>query len=65
MFDPNADIFFESPNIRREPPGKYGVLHLLRRDIFLCLGWDPITQIKTSKKLCGLDVWQFLQALIF
>ena len=48
MFDPKADLFFESPNIRREPPCDYGVLHLLRRDIFLCLGWDPVSQVKTS-----------------
>lgn len=48
MFDPKADIFFESPKINRAPPANYGVLHLLRRDIYLCLGWDPVTQSNTS-----------------
>lgn len=48
MFDHKADLFFESPNINRTPPGDYGVLHLLRRDICLCLGWDPVTQTETS-----------------
>jgi hypothetical protein len=48
MFDPKADLFFESPKISRAPPADYGVLHLLRRDICLCLGWDPVTQTKTS-----------------
>ena len=48
MFDSRADLFFESPNIIRDPPGDYGVLHLLRRDIFLCLGWNPVTQVQTS-----------------
>lgn len=48
MFDSKADIFFESPKINRAPPSNYGVLHLLRRDIYLCLGWDPVTQSNTS-----------------
>jgi hypothetical protein len=48
MFDPKADLFFENPKINRTPPGDYGVLHLLRRDIFFCLGWDPTTGAKTS-----------------
>ncbi len=48
MFDPKADLFFESPKVRRTPPTDYGVLHLLRRDIYLCLGWDPVTQTQTS-----------------
>ena len=48
MFDPKADVFFESPKCNRTPPGDYGVLHLLRRDICYCLGWDPTTNAKTS-----------------
>ena len=48
LFDSKTDLFFESPNIRREPPCNYGVLHLLRRDIFLCLGFDPVSQDRTS-----------------
>ena len=48
MFDPKADLFFESPRINRTPPADYGVLHLLRRDICLCLGWDPVTQTQTN-----------------
>jgi hypothetical protein len=48
MFDPKADLFFESPENNRIPPGEYGVLHLLRRDICSCLGWDPTTKCRTS-----------------
>jgi hypothetical protein len=48
MFDLRADLFFEDPRIYRAPPTDYGVLHLLRRDACLCLGWDPVNQSKTS-----------------
>jgi hypothetical protein len=41
MFDPKADLFFEDPRCNRRPPGDYGVLYLLRRDINLCLRYDP------------------------
>ena len=45
---PRGASLFENPKISRAPPADYGVLHLLRRDICLCLGWDPVTQTKTS-----------------
>lgn len=48
MFDPKADLFFEDIKISRPPPADYGVLHLLRRDICLCFGLDPATQVQTS-----------------
>jgi len=65
MFDPKADLFFENPKIKRASPADYGVLHLLRRDICLCLGWDPVTQSNTSHRtlwpggmaiLAGIDL---------
>ena len=44
MFSREADIFFEHPSSSRRSPGDFGVLYLLRRDIFLCMGIDPSTQ---------------------
>lgn len=48
MFSSSAQLFFEAPHIHPPPPADYGVLHLLRRDICLCLGWDPMTSSPTS-----------------
>jgi len=44
MFSKEADIFFEQPSNHRKSPGDFGVLYLLRRDIFLCMGTDPTTR---------------------
>jgi hypothetical protein len=43
MFSREADLFFEDPGNYRAPPGDYGVLYLLRRDVNSCLGWNPTT----------------------
>src|ERR1035437_8473183 len=51
MFDPRADLFFEDPRNNRHPPGDYGVLYLLRRDILLCLGQDPSSGGRTSHQV--------------
>ena len=48
MFSPEADIFFEPPNTRPNQKGTFGVLHLLRKDIYLCMGYDPVNRQKTS-----------------
>lgn len=48
MFSQNAQLFFAPPNLHPPSPGDYGVLHLLRRDICFCLGWDPFTSSPTS-----------------
>ena len=65
MFDPRADLFFEDPTHSRPPPGDYGVLYLLRRDVYLCLGWDPASGTRTSHQalwpggmaiLAGIDL---------
>jgi hypothetical protein len=45
MFSKDADIFFENPSSSRRSPGDFGVLYRLRRDIFLCMGIDPSTQV--------------------
>lgn len=39
----DADIAFEHPSDFRKPPGRYGLLHLLRRDIIQCMGRNPTT----------------------
>ena len=41
MFSSDADLFFEPPTSHRPPPNRYGLLHLLRRDVIQCLGRDP------------------------
>ncbi len=65
MFDPEADLFFEDPRHERPYPGDYGVLYLLRRDVYHCLGWDPALGTKTSHQalwpggmaiLAGIDL---------
>ena len=38
MFVQKAALFFENPWQHRRPPGQYGILYLLRRDINSCLG---------------------------
>ena len=43
MFDPKAELFFEDPGNDHKPPSKFGVLYLLRRDIYRCLGRDSIS----------------------
>lgn len=44
------DLFFEDLEYR-EPPGQFGVLYLLRRDISVCLGRDPDTGEETRQTL--------------
>jgi len=48
MFHPDADLFFEKPGSCHPPPSEFGVLYLLRRDIYRCLGVDPVTNTPTS-----------------
>jgi hypothetical protein len=38
MFEQWAALFFEDPWRYRRPPGQFGILYLLRRDINSCLG---------------------------
>lgn len=42
-FQQEFDIFFFDPKISIEPPAIYGVLYLLRRDIYRCLGYNMQT----------------------
>ena len=60
-----SNLFFEDPKNNRTSPADYGVLHLLRKDILLCLGYDPVTQKRTSHRtlwpggmaiLAGIDL---------
>ena len=43
MFSPDAKLFLEDPFANRQPPNDFGVLFLLRRDIFKCMGINPNT----------------------
>ena len=65
MFSRDADIFFEPLSNNRQSPGIFGVLFLLRRDIFRCMGLDPITKKPINHKtlwpgtmaiLAGIDL---------
>lgn len=51
MFSKDADLFFEVPNSNRQPPGYFGVLHLLRKDIYICMGICPISSKAISYKV--------------
>lgn len=48
MFAKMEDLFFEDPRLRRAPPGQYGILYLLRRDINSCLGAEEGLTTRTS-----------------
>lgn len=39
--DEQLGLFFKNPFVYQEPPGTFSVLHLLRRDIRVCLGTLP------------------------
>ena len=62
MFDPRADLFFEDPgndpNLPRE--NRYGILYLLRRDIYNCFGWDPTEECK----ICHKTLWPGAMAIL-
>jgi hypothetical protein len=65
MFSADADLFFEPPTTHRPPPDRYGLLHLLRRDVIQCLGRDPTSNAKLEHRalwpaamgiLAGIDL---------
>ena len=37
------EVFFFNPQNSIQPPNDYGVLYLLRRDIYRCLGYNTVT----------------------
>lgn len=60
MFCEEADLFFRDPHVHIKPPNRYGVLYLLRRDIFKCFGIDPTT----SKPIEFRAEWPGAMALL-
>jgi hypothetical protein len=65
MFSADADLFFEPPTTHRPPPDRYGLLHLLRRDVIQCLGRDPTSNAELEHRalwpaaigiLAGIDL---------
>ena len=42
-FEQSFELFFLNPQTPIEPPANYGVLYLLRRDIYKCLGYEMQT----------------------
>jgi hypothetical protein len=51
MFPQQAAMFFENPWVYRAPPGQYGILFLLRRDINSCLGTEAGLQNRTNRQI--------------
>lgn len=51
MFTQREELFFENPWVYRAPPGQYGTLFLLRRDINSCLGAETSLQNRTPKRI--------------
>ena len=45
-FDQKFKMFFEDPRNEPKPPGTYGILYLLRRDISRCLRENPTAEKK-------------------
>ena len=65
MFSPDADLFFEPPRTHRRQPSRYGLIHLLRRDVIQCLGRDPTSNAELKHRalwpaamgiLAGIDL---------
>jgi len=44
-------LFFEDPLVYRAPPGQFGILFLLRRDINSCLGAEAGAQNRTAHQI--------------
>lgn len=34
------ELFFQDPKIKIDPPNEYGILYLLRRDVYRCMGYN-------------------------
>jgi len=51
MFPQLEALFFEDPWVYRSPPGQYGVLYLLRRDINSCLGAEAGLANRTHRQI--------------
>ena len=60
MFSPDAKLFFEDPSTVRRPPNDFGILYLLRRDIFQCMGIDPDTKRKNNDGI----IWPGAMAIL-
>ena len=41
MFEGQEALFFKDPLTYKPPPGEFGILYLLRRDINFCLALKP------------------------
>lgn len=51
MFPQLVALFFEDPRCYRSPPGQFGILYLLRRDINICLGAEGGMANRSSRKI--------------
>jgi len=63
MFSSDAQLFFEAPTANRQPPNYFGVLYLLRRDIFHCMGIDPNTNQPLSEQIIWPGVMSILAGI--
>jgi hypothetical protein len=56
MLQESIDLFFEDPSCHRQPPGEFGILHLLRRDIDRCLQPGEGSWLGVMGILAGIDL---------
>jgi hypothetical protein len=52
---PDETLFFEDPTVNRSPPGDYGILYLLRRDITRCMD-NSILWPAAMAIMAGIDL---------
>jgi hypothetical protein len=56
MLQESIDLFFEDPSCHRSPPGEFGILYLLRRDIAKCLSPGEGSWLGVMGILAGIDL---------
>ena len=56
MNQADFDLFFENPDVRRDGPGEFGILYLLRRDINRCLVLGEGSWLGAMGVMAGVDL---------
>ena len=56
MNQADFDLFFENPDVRRDGPGEFGILYLLRRDINRCLVLGVGSWLGAMGVMAGVDL---------
>jgi hypothetical protein len=64
MFSAEADLFFCNPRSSLAPPGRFGILYLLRRDVDVCMGNDPNSGIRIEGASHSEALWPGAMAVM-